>query len=160
MKGKKTSFEEKNRCILLLNACMCTGNDLVVIYTSQKILKRLLIFAKKKPPPDGDEYFKNLLLGIQDWAKRFPTFDKHPSPFAKGYNDLLSKKVLFPRESSRDMVGERKQRSKSANPRAKQAKIDRDVEDIRQGVETCKLVIEILNSGQAKESGELFIDLV
>jgi len=43
---------------------MKSGNDIFVIYTSQKILKRLIILAKKKPPSEGDQYYKNLLLGI------------------------------------------------------------------------------------------------
>ena len=47
---------------------MKTGNDLMVIYTAQKILKRLLIMAKKGmgSVKDGDaqEFYKNLLLGV------------------------------------------------------------------------------------------------
>lgn len=46
--------------------------------------------------PEALEFYKNLLIGIQDWAQRYPTFDKQTSPYKKGYDECLAKKVMFP----------------------------------------------------------------
>jgi hypothetical protein len=103
---------------------MKTGNDLFVIYTAQKILKRLLIMAKKGMGAvkdlDAQEFYRNLLIGVQDWGIRYPTFDKQPSPYKKGYDECLLKKVMFPQVRSGLEVRSSSNRSKSEDPRGKE----------------------------------------
>ena len=74
---------------------MKQGKDFFVVYGSKKILKRLTILGKKNF--EGEQWHESLLIGIQDWAKRYPHFNDKASPYSLAYAELAKKGVQFPK---------------------------------------------------------------
>lgn len=104
----------------------------------------------------------------------YPTFDKSPSPFKWGYDDCVMRKVVFPVVWGTLQVDPKSAASwsKSQNPRAIEKKqealkveaikddVVQQVAEITGTIESCQLLMEIIDSGTVKETGELFHELV
>lgn len=120
IKSKKHTSFQKVLALRLLHKCIETRANEFNRYVEKKILRRLLIFAEHNKDKNtandlltkGENIFENndkdkhnaaifqilLLDYIEKWAYVCPLADdlKSPSQFAKGYQGLVHKKILFP----------------------------------------------------------------
>lgn len=127
----------------------------MVVYATEKILKRLkLLVISKKKQSTTDLFTIELCLGIQEWARLYPTFDGKKSPFKVSYDELVAKKIEFP------LPSKPRQKVEPSPAPAPKKSIEGQIQDLQPTVEVCRTVQEILVSGQAQNSGEFLLPMV